>query len=68
MVSLFWGKVHFLTPLGQNKFEQFSNVLCVLMFVFLLTFQNNVNYSSTLNLQEVIKFYNLLNKTFETDF
>ena len=33
-----------------------------------LTFQNNVNYASTLNIREVMKFYNLANKNFETDF
>ena len=33
-----------------------------------LTFQNNVNYASTLNIWEVRKFYDLDNKSFETDF
>ena len=33
------------------------------MLSFLETFQNNLNYTSTLNIQEVIKFYNLGNKT-----
>ena len=30
--------------------------------------QNNLNYASTSNVPEVIKFYNLGDKTFETDF
>ena len=34
----------------------------------MITFQNNLNYSSTSNIGEVIKFYNLGHKTFETDF
>ena len=29
---------------------------------------NNINYSSTSNIEEVMKFYNLGHKTFETDF
>ena len=29
--------------------------------------QNNLNYASTSNIREVIKFYNLGDKTFETD-
>ena len=37
--------------------------------VFLLkTFFSTWNYASTLNIGEVVKFYNLGNKTFETDF
>ena len=36
--------------------------------VLLVTFQNNLNYASTLNIQELIKFYKLAYKTFETDF
>ena len=30
--------------------------------------QNNLNYASTSNIREVIKFYNLGDTTFETDF
>ena len=30
--------------------------------------QNNLNYSSILNVLEGMKFYNIGNKTFETDF
>ena len=29
---------------------------------------NNLNYASTSNFREVIKFYNLGDETFETDF
>ena len=38
------------------------------MLSFWQTFQNNLNYASTSNIREVIKFYNLGDKTFETDF
>ena len=38
------------------------------MLSFWKTFQNNLNYASTSNIREVIKFYNLDDKTFETDF
>ena len=43
-------------------------------FLFMLklfhskTFHNTLNYASTANIEEVMKFYNLGNKTFETDF
>ena len=31
-------------------------------------FHNTLNYASTANIEEVTKFYNLGDKTFETDF
>ena len=31
-------------------------------------FQNNLNYASTSNIREGVKFYNLGDKTFGTDF
>ena len=31
-------------------------------------FHNTLNYASTANIEEVMKFYNLGHKTFETDF
>ena len=31
-------------------------------------FHNTLNYASTANIEEVMKFYNLGDKTFETDF
>ena len=31
-------------------------------------FHNTLNYASTANIEEVMKFYNLDHKTFETDF
>ena len=62
-------KVHFFsTPLGQLKFPGVSDFLFILILSFLKTFQNNLNYPSTSNIREVEKFYNLGDKTFETDF
>ena len=73
MVSLLGEKFIFFNslaraPLGQRKFQQFPNFLCIFMLSFSLTFQNNLNYASTLNIREAIKFSNLGNKSFETDF
>ena len=31
-------------------------------------FQNALNYASTANIEEILKFYNLGDKTFETSF
>ena len=45
-----------------------------LIFQFILklsyskSFHNTLDYASTANIEEVVKFYNLGNKTFETDF
>ena len=38
------------------------------MLFFWQTFQNDLNYASTSSIRKVIKFYNLGDKTFETDF
>ena len=35
------------------------NFLCIFTLSVSLTFQNNVNYASILNIQEVMKFYKL---------
>ena len=69
MVKSLGQKVHFFsTPLGQPKFQQFSDFLCIFMWSFSKNFQNNLNYASILNFREVIKFYNPGDKSFETDF
>ena len=47
--------------------EQFNFIYIFTTFVS-VTFHNNVNYASSLNILEVMKFYNLGNKSFETDF
>ena len=68
MVSLLGEKFIFSTPLGLPEFYEFVNFL----FIFILcpstkAFQNILNYASTSNNREVMKFYNLDNKSFETD-
>ena len=68
MVGLLGEKFTFSTPLGQPKFLGVSDLLFIIMLSFWSTFQNNLNYDSTSNIREVIKFYNLGDKTFETDF
>ena len=47
-------KVLFSTSLGQPKYQQFSDFLCIFMLSFSQTFLNNLVYASTLNAQEVI--------------
>ena len=42
--------------------------LFILKFSCLRPFYNTLNYASTANIEEVMKFYNLGDKTFETDF
>ena len=58
MVGLLGEKFPFSTPLGQPNFQKSQ------------TNNNSItlSYASTSNLREVIKFYNLSDKTFETDF
>ena len=51
-----------VTLLGE-KF----NFLCIFTLSISLTFQKNVNYASTLNIGEFMKFYKLCNRSFETD-
>ena len=58
----------FSTPLEQPNFPGISYLLFILMLSFWQTFQNNLNHASTSNIREVIKFYDLGGKTFETDF
>ena len=58
----------FCPPLGIAEILGFSE-LSVYIEVFLLkTFPHTLNYVSTANIEEVMKFYNSGEKTFETDF
>ena len=57
--------LNFLSPLESLEFQVFSE-LSVYTEVVLL--HNTLNYISTANIEEVMKFYNLDDKTFETDF
>ena len=64
-----WGKtLIFLSPLGSLKFLDFLSSLFILKLSCSKPIRNILNYASTVNIEEVTKFYNLGNKTFETDF
>ena len=60
--------LNFLSPLGSLKFEDFLSFLFILKLSYSKPFHNTLNYVSTANIEEVMKFYNLGDKTFETDF
>ena len=63
-----FGELSFLTSLGQQNVYEFLNLLCKFMLSFSKTLQNNLSHSFTLNIREVMKFYNLGNQSLETDF
>ena len=64
-----WRKtLNFLSPLGSLKFQDFLSFLFTLKLSYSKCFHNNWNYASTANIEEVMKFYNLGDKTFEADF
>ena len=50
-------------PLGNNL-----NFLFILQLSYSKPFHNILNYTSTANIEEVMKFCNLGDKTFEKDF
>ena len=54
--------------MGSLKFEDFLSFLLKLKLSYSKTFHKTLNYASTANIEEVMKFYNPGNKTFETDF
>ena len=58
----------FLSPLGSLKFFDFLSFLFILKLSCSKPFHNTLYYASTANIEEVMKFYNLGDKTFETDF
>ena len=58
----------FLSPLGSLKFYNFLSFLFILKLSYAKPVHNTLNYASTTNIEEVIKLYNLGDKTFETDF
>ena len=71
-MNVSWGKtLIFLSSLGSLKFRIHSiSELSIYTEVVQLKnpFHNTLNYASTANIEEVVKFYNLGDKTFETDF
>ena len=62
--------LHFLfVSVGIAEFLGFSELSVYTEIVLLKTFPlYTLNFASTANIEEVMKFYNLGHKTFETDF
>ena len=54
--------------LGVAEIFGFSELSIYAEVVLLKTLYSNLNYTSTANIEEVMKFYSVGNKTFETDF
>ena len=68
VVGLLGEKFTFFNSLGTTKISRSLKHNVYINVVLLINFQNNLNYTSTSDIREVIKFYNLGDKTFETDF
>ena len=58
----------FLSPLGSLNFLDFLSFLFILKLSYSKPSHSALNYASTANVEEVVKFYNPGDKTFETDF
>ena len=64
-----WRKnLNFLVSLGITEILGFSELSVYTEVVLSKPFHNTLNYVSAANIEEVMKFYNLGDKTFETDF
>ena len=66
MVGLLGEKLTFSTPLGQTISTSLK-LSVYIKFVLLINFPEQFELCFTSNIREVIKFYNLGDKTFETD-
>ena len=53
-----WRKTLFFVSLGI-KFQDFLSFLFILRLSYSKPFHNTLNYASTANIEEVMKFYNL---------
>ena len=64
--------LNFFVSLGIAEILGFSELKIEILFILKLSyskpFHNTLNYASTANIEEVIKFYNVGDKTFDTDF
>ena len=54
--------------LEQPKFQEFSDFLFIFMFSFPWPFHNILNYASTWNIRENMRFCNLCGQSLETNF
>ena len=61
-----WGK-NFVS-LGIAEISVILKLLLILILPFTKPSWNNLNYASTKNIREVMKFYNLGNKSFKAGF
>ena len=59
---------HTFHPVIQENFSVFAVVSFHQELSYSKPFHDNLNYSSMANIEEIVKFYNPDNKTFETDF
>ena len=56
------------SPLGLLRFQELVSFLFIMKLSYSKPLYSTLNYASAVNIQEVMKFYNLGNKSFETDF
>ena len=63
-----WVKILNFLSLGIAEIEEFFELSIYTEVVLLKIFLKSLNYGSTANIEEVMKFYNPGDKTFETDF
>ena len=61
-VSQLGRNLNFLSPLGLLTFLDFLSFLFILKLSYSKPFHYTLNYASTANIEEVIKFYNLGHK------
>ena len=62
-------KLNFFVFLGTAEILGFSELsVHTFKLSYSKPFHNTLNYASTANIEEAMKFYNLGDKTFETDF
>ena len=57
----------FLSPLGSLKCQDFLSFLFIQKFSYSEPIHDILSYASVENIEKVMKFYNLGDKTFETD-
>ena len=62
------GKNLFFVYLGISEFHNFLSFQFILKLSYSKPFDNTLNYASTADIEEALKFYDLGDKTFEKDF
>ena len=67
-VSPLGKNLNFFVSLGITEILGFSELSVYTKLPYSKPFHNTLNYVSAANIEEVIKFYNPGDKTFETDF